>query len=153
MHDCPYSIHDLLPHGPSMVLLDRVLGWDEGFISCELTIRAGIPFFTAGTGVPSHVGLEYMAQCCGAYAGLAGLAAGQPVKLGFLLGTRKYSAATEIFAPGDILTITAREILREEPMAVFDCRISCQNNEIATAQLNLYRPENIETILQPASGS
>jgi predicted hotdog family 3-hydroxylacyl-ACP dehydratase len=134
-----------------MVLLDSVLGWDEGFVSCALTIRDTSPFFAEERGVPSHVGLEYMAQCCGAYAGLMGLNAGEPVRLGFLLGTRNFSATVDYFIPGNKLTITAREILREDPMAVFDCRIILDNNEIASAQLNLYRPENIASILQPVS--
>ncbi len=148
MRSCSYTVAELLPHGPAMVLLDEVLGWDQGYVSAALTIRSGIPFFVKEqTAIPSYVGLEYMAQTCGIYAGLEGLSFGQPVRLGFLLGTRNYHSKVDWFQAGDRLVITAREVLRQEFMGVFDCRIICNEVEVAAAQLNLYRPEDAAKIL------
>ena len=141
------KVSELLPHGAEMVLLDNLLSWEEGFISTGLTIRAGMPFYEAPHGVPCHVGLEYMAQACGVYAGLLGIRAGRSVRLGFLLGTRNFHAETGHFAEGVNLTITAREILREDKMGVFDCRIMDGDKELASAQLNLYQPDDVEAIL------
>lgn len=150
MQKCSYTIRELLPHAPPMVLLDEVLEWDQGRVTAALTIRPGIPFFTEDgeSGVPSYVGLEYMAQTCGAYAGLEALTHGQPVRLGFLLGTRNYHAAVGRFRAGETLRITAQEMLRQEFMGVFDCRIICNDAEIASAQLNLYQPEDVDSILK-----
>ena len=147
MRDCAYAIADLLPHAPPMVLLDGVLGWDRGQINTTLTIRSGIPFFVESRGVPAHVGLEYMAQACGAYAGLEGLSFGRPVRLGFLLGTRNYHASVDWFNPGEKLNVSIHEVLRQDLMGVFDCRIMCDGVELASAQLNLYQPEDATTIL------
>ncbi len=142
MRGCAHSVAELLPHGAPMVLLDAVLEWDNGYVGTRLNVRRDIPFFVPQQGVPSYVGLEYMAQTCGAYAGLEALALQQPVRMGFLLGTRNYHAGVDWFRAGDALVITAREILRQEGMGVFDCRIICQGVEIASAQLNLYQPED-----------
>jgi len=148
MRDCSYTVADLLPHAPPMVLLDKVLGWDQGQISTTLSIRPGIPFFVNETGVPSYVGLEYMAQACGAYAGLEGLSFGRPVRLGFLLGTRNYHASVDWFRPGERLIVTIHEVFRQELMGAFDCRITCNELEVASAQLNLYQPEDATSTLE-----
>ena len=65
-----------------------------------------------------------MAQACGVFAGLQARARGEPVRVGFLLGTRRYLASRPWFADGETLEVTARLVLRDGPMAVFDCRIS-----------------------------
>jgi predicted hotdog family 3-hydroxylacyl-ACP dehydratase len=39
------------------------------------------------------------------------------------------------------LVIDATEILRQDGMGVFDCRISRDGEELASAQLNLYQPD------------
>jgi predicted hotdog family 3-hydroxylacyl-ACP dehydratase len=136
------SVNELLPHAPPMVLLDDVLGWDQGKVAAALTIHSQSQFLSENQGVPSYVGLEYMAQTCGIYAGLEAQAHGQPVRLGFLLGTRNYHASKDWFRLGDRLVIEATEMFRQDGMGVFDCRITCGDEEVASAQLNLYQPEN-----------
>ena len=136
-----YSVNDLLPHAPPMVLLDEVLRWEQGTVATTLTIRPESLFFTPDSGVPSYVGLEYMAQTCGIYAGIEAKIQGHPVRLGFLLGTRNFHASRDSFHLGDRLVIEATEVFRQDGMGVFDCRIKIGNEEVASAQLNLYQPE------------
>jgi predicted hotdog family 3-hydroxylacyl-ACP dehydratase len=128
-----------------MVLLDEVVGWDRGKVAAALTVHPASPFFSPDKGVPAYVGLEYMAQTCGIYAGIEARNHGLPVRLGFLLGTRNFHASRDWFGAGDRLTIEAVEIFREDKMAAFDCRIKCDGEEIASAQVNLYQPEESET--------
>jgi predicted hotdog family 3-hydroxylacyl-ACP dehydratase len=142
VHSCSYPVANLLPHAPPMVLLDEVLGWDMGRVLAALTIRPDSPFFISEDGVPSYVGLEYMAQTCGLYAGIEALNHDQPVRLGFLLGTRNYTASANWFRLGQRLVIEATEVYRQETMGVFGCRITHDNVELASAQLNLYQPKN-----------
>ncbi len=142
MRTVTQSVGDLLPHAPPMVLLDNVLGWDQGKVAATVIIHANSPFFVENRGVPSYVGLEYMAQTCGVYAGLEANAHGKPVRLGFLLGTRNYHASKDWFSVGDRLVIEAVEMFRQEGMGVFDCRITCGDDEVAAAQLSLYQPED-----------
>lgn len=148
MQPCPHRPQDLLPHAPPMVLIDEVLNWTEDSIVVATAVRADGPFVEPGLGVPAHVGIEWMAQACGAFAGLEAKAAGTPVRLGFLLGTRRYRAARCYFVIGERLKIEAKLIFREEGMAVFDCSISADaDQELAFAQLTLFQPEDAATVL------
>jgi predicted hotdog family 3-hydroxylacyl-ACP dehydratase len=133
---------ELLPHEPPMVLLDSVIGWQAGKLKAAVEIRATSLFVHPGRGAPAHVGIEYMAQACGAYAGLEAKAAGQPIRPGFLLGTRHYMSRAAWFGIGERLVIGVEEILRQGPMCVFQCHIENAEGEVASARLNLYQPEN-----------
>ena len=141
----PCPVDDLLPHAPPMVLLDSVLSCDQGRVVTSVTISPARPFYSSDEGVPSYVGLEYMAQTCGVYAGIEAIKHNQRVRLGFLLGTRNYNATTGWFRNGDQLTIEAKELLRQDGMGVFDCQILRGDEVIASAQLNLYQPESGQT--------
>ena len=147
MRECHYDIIDLLPHRPPAVLLDRVISWDDAGIETEVQIRPGIPYFVEGQGVPAHVGLEYMAQCCGAYSGLLSKENNLPIQLGFLLGTRNFHSTTAWFSPGVTLVIRAREVFSHDRMGYFSCRILWDGNEIASAELNVYQPDDPSVIL------
>jgi predicted hotdog family 3-hydroxylacyl-ACP dehydratase len=152
MRTSTIPVADLLPHAPPMVLLDEVLGWDQGQARVAVTIRPDSPFFEPGQGVPAHVGIEYMAQACGAYAGLEGLSLGLPVRLGYLLGTRRFKTAVSWFQLGERLEISITEVFRDQSMGVFDCRIVCAGREVAAAQLNVYQPEDASAVPGGSSG-
>nr|WP_294527583.1 hypothetical protein [uncultured Rhodopila sp.] len=134
-------IAELLPHAPPMVMLDAVIGHTAESLTAGLTIRADAPFFVPDSGVPCHAGIEYMAQACGAFAGLEAHLAGKPVRLGFLLGTRRYQGFVAWLPEGWHVTVTATVVLREGPMGVFDCRIRHGEDDVAMAQLTLYQPD------------
>ena len=147
MQSCPYPVADLLPHKPPMVLLDAVLGWEDGKLDARVDIHVGSRFYEPDFGVPAHVGIEYMAQACGAYAGLEAKTCGQPVRLGFLLGTRRFHSKVTHFRSGERLLVTISQVLRESSMGVFDCRIIKDEDEIAMARLNVYQPEDVSSVL------
>lgn len=151
MRPCPYPMADLLPHEGPAVLLDAVLDWDQGRLAAQVDIHSGSRFFEPVCGVPGYVGIEYMAQACGAYAGLEAKSTGQPVRVGFLLGTRRYTCSRPWFAAGDRLTVSIAEVLREGVMGVFDCHIAVNGAEVAAARLNVYQPEDPAAIKQDAS--
>jgi predicted hotdog family 3-hydroxylacyl-ACP dehydratase len=150
MRSCSTPVSDLLPHAPPMVLLDSVQEWDDDCAVASVTIRPGIPFHHDGRGVPAHVGIEYMAQACGAFAGLEALAAGEPVRIGYLLGTRGYRASLDWFVDGTRLTVSAVQVFRDGPMGVFDCAIAADGHELATAQLNVYQPDEASGLADDA---
>lgn len=133
-------LRDLLPHGPESILLDRMTAKDADSVTVAVEIRLDTPFLVAGQGVPAHVGLEYMAQACGAFAGLDARARGETARVGFLLGTRRYVAARLWFVEGETLSVTAQLVLQDGPMAVFACRITAGEAGLASAQLTVYQP-------------
>ncbi len=137
----------LLPHAPPMLLLDEVLDHGTDTITTAVTIRCDHPFFdTVAASVPCHVGIELMAQTCGAYAGLRAQSEGRPPSLGFLLGTRKYSCTVRRFGIGDRMEVRATVVYLDGEMGVFDCRICIKAVEIASAQLTVYQPADVTAV-------
>ncbi len=134
-----YPIAELLPHTGAMVLLDRVLSYDDNMLTAELTVRGDGLLPGDQTSVPAWVGIEYMAQTIGAHVGIKAKQAGEPIRLGFLLGTRRYNSNVASLAVGSRLTVTVEKIMQDEQLGVFECRIRGENVEIA-ANLNVYQP-------------
>jgi predicted hotdog family 3-hydroxylacyl-ACP dehydratase len=130
---------ECLPHRPPMLLLDRIVRHDRDSLVAKVEVGPSTLFRTDG-GVPSYVGLEYMAQACGAYAGALAHDAGEPAKIGFLLGTRDFSAEVPLFRDGECLTVTAALLYRDEGMASFDCKIEIDGKRLASARLSVYQP-------------
>jgi predicted hotdog family 3-hydroxylacyl-ACP dehydratase len=141
VRDCPYSIDKLLTHRPPMLLIDKVVAYDDASVVASLRVTESSPFLTP-EGVPGHVALEYMAQACGAYAGAMALDAGEPVKIGFLLGTRLCKVLVPWFRIGDLLFISASIVFHDEQLAAFDCKIEIDGQLAAEAQLKVYQPDS-----------
>jgi predicted hotdog family 3-hydroxylacyl-ACP dehydratase len=148
MKACPYPVAELLPHAPPMVLLDEVLGYDGGRLQALVTIRDD-SMFCRGDGVPAHIAIEYMAQACGALAGIEARSANRPVRVGFLLGTRNFQSARDFFLAGERLLISVDEVFRDVEMGVFDGRVSVDDATLVTATLNVYQPQDMDKILRP----
>jgi predicted hotdog family 3-hydroxylacyl-ACP dehydratase len=82
------EIGRLLPHGPSMCLLESVEGWDALTISCRTATHRDPqnPLRFKGR-LTASAGLEYAAQAMGAHVGL--LKGGQPEhQIGLVGGVR-----------------------------------------------------------------
>lgn len=132
---------DLLPHGKGAILLDEALAGDAGGATARVRIREGAPYAVPGEGVPAQIGLEYMAQTCGIYAGIEALALGIPPRVGYLLGTRNFHARRAWFRPGESFEITARVVLREGSIGSFACTMRDGEGVVAEAQLTVFQPE------------
>lgn len=134
-----FSVADLLPHSGQMVLLDEILRFAPNQVSAALTVRGDGLLFGTGDTVPAWAGIEYMAQAIGCYAGLQARQAGLPIRLGFLLGTRRYESNVPSFKTGSRLIIDAESILQDQQLSVFECRIRGENIAVS-ATLNVYQP-------------
>lgn len=142
-----WPVAELLPHDGNMVLLDDVLESRPGGITVQLTVRADGLFDKEGA-VPATLGIEYMAQAIAAYAGGLAKQNGEPVKLGFLLGTRKYQSSCPVIQCGTLLRISVDEVLAgDNGLSVFDCEISGEGVSI-TANVNVFQPADAEKFLQ-----
>jgi predicted hotdog family 3-hydroxylacyl-ACP dehydratase len=129
-----------------MVLIDRVLEVGEGYLEAETRVRAD-DLFDDRECVPASVGFEYMAQGIAAYAGSKSLLAGEPVRLGFLIGTRLYRSNVGEFPVGSRLTVRVREILQDDSgLGVFDCELAGDTIRVS-ARVNVFQPGNVEEYL------
>jgi predicted hotdog family 3-hydroxylacyl-ACP dehydratase len=133
-----FEVAELIPHSGKMVLLDRIIAFDDNVLTAELRVRADGLLGDDKT-VPAWVGIEYMAQAVAAYAGMMAKQSGEPIKLGFLLGTRRYNSNIAEFRVGSTITVRVEKILQNNNLGAFECRI--QGGDVAvSANLNVYQP-------------
>ena len=112
------DVSEILPHQGAMLLLDEIVSSDEESLTARVEIRETSTFFKTD-GVPSWVGIEYLAQAVAAWAGKRG---GGP-QVGFLLGVKKYTATQPVFSLGSTLTIEIRARDKHENLGIFEGRI------------------------------
>lgn len=142
------DIEQVIPHRGTMLLVDRLVHWDEETVAVELTVPSDSPFHVDG-GVPAYVGVEYMAQAVACWAGCQARGRGEPPPIGFLLGTRRYECAVPLFSSGLHLRVEARrEILGENGLGVFACRILAADGELATANVSVFEPPDAMAYLE-----
>lgn len=148
MKRCPWPVEELLPHAHPMILIDAVESYDTGSLKAAVTVRAGRPFIDPERGAPAHLAIEWMAQACGAFVGAEAREAGQPVRLGLLLGTRNFTARQPWFPLSTRAGIEAALVYRDGEMGVFDCTVEVAGEQAATAQLTVYQPDDARILLE-----
>lgn len=143
------DIRSLVPHAGPMVLLDRVTSVDQEKLCAEVRIRPD-SVFAREEGVGAWVGMEYMAQAIAAHAGYAARLRGEPVKIGFLLGSRRYECSCATFPLGSVLrTHVLRVLLAENGLASYECRIEDPDARIlATATITVFEPADAKDFLK-----
>lgn len=150
-HHAIHDIEQVIPHRDTLLLVDRVLDYGEETITVELRVPAESPFHVEG-GVPAWVGVEYMAQAIACWAGCHAREQGRPPSIGFLLGTRRYESVTPLFSSGSLLRVEARrELLGENGLGVFACRILAGEQELATANVSVFEPPDAMAYLESES--
>ncbi|MBC8998326.1 hotdog family protein [Pseudomonas sp. N40(2020)] len=151
MTDWPLA--ELLPHAGDMILIDKILSFDEEQIYTRLTVKSEGLFNLPDGSLPAWVGIELMAQSVAAFAGCHARQKGNPVELGFLLGTRKFECNVDAFPAGSELTIHGiRSLEDDNGMGVFECHINAPGIEVS-ARLNVFRPPQPTQYLQQAQES
>lgn len=134
----------LLPHSGHMVLIDRVLAYNSHRVITETDATHDTVFAENGQ-LPAWAYPEIMAQAIGALAGALAVDAGEAVRLGYLLGTRKLTLHHGDLPLPATLRTEAQESTRDASgFGVFDCRLYHGDTILAEAALNVYvPPDNI----------
>lgn len=137
-----YSVKEVVSHRDPMILISGLSYYDEITARCWVDIDEQSPFFNKQlNGVPSYVGIEYMAQTVAAYAGANALDRQQEVQIGFLLGARKMTTQERVFSCGARLIIDVEELYREESgLSVFGCSITHNDKVLVEAKVNVFQP-------------
>lgn len=141
-------IAEIVPHKPPMVLLDVVTSHTPEATTCSVQIAAGAPFAGVDGNVPNWVAVEYMAQCAAAHSGLCERAAGAPIRIGFLLGSRRVVFHTPHFELGCELEVSAREAWSDGEMASFTCTVRERGSGrlLAECELSAYSPKHLHDV-------
>lgn len=149
-----FSVAELVPHSGKMSLLDTIVDYGDDWLQAEVCITRDSMFADLSSdkkGVPGWVGLEYLAQTVGAYAGLQERLAGGEPKLGFLVGSRKYLCSADYFLIGQTLSIKVhREMQVDNGLSVFQCDLQGDGVE-ASASLNVFQPDDAPQFLKEAT--
>lgn len=139
---------ELVPHAGRMRLLDAALDGDEESLRACVEIRSDSLFFD-GDGVGAWVGIEYMAQAVAAWAGWRARLAGGAPKVGFLLGSRRFSSTRSHFRLGEQLQVEARrQFQADNGLGQFDCSLSIAGEQVAEASLTVFEPEDVSQFLR-----
>ncbi len=102
-------------------------------------------FYESPVGVPSYVGIEYIAQTVAAHAGMAALEKGELVRVGFLLGTRRYACRVPYFPLGALLTVRVRPIFLAPHISKFKGSIlEAGKGELASCAVTVYLRDGTE---------
>lgn len=150
-HD-PLSLHALIVHRSPMCLLDDIIEVTDTDALAVVVVRRDNPFFEECAGLPAYCGLEMMAQAIAAIDGFQNLRKNLPPKIGFLLGSRKYTAGLTHFPEGTQLSVRVKMIFCDDRMFSFEGRIEMRGDTVARANLNVYAPNNPRAFLdQPAA--
>ncbi|MGJ8664628.1 MAG: ApeP family dehydratase [Marinicella sp.] len=137
-----YCIDELLPHSGKMLLLDKVLDSGDDWLTSQVSIKISSQFVINGA-VPALVVIEYMAQTVAALAGIRSKNQSEAVRIGLLLGTRKFDSNVDSIPVGTNLEIHVKEMFIEENgLGVFKCQAQAPGIQVA-CNLNVYHPENI----------
>jgi predicted hotdog family 3-hydroxylacyl-ACP dehydratase len=148
-------IAELVPHDGDMVFLDRVVAAAQSTLTAEVRITERSALFDgAAGGVGAWAGIEYMAQAIAAHAGWLARQRGEAVKVGFLLGSRRYQCNVAQFDLGSVLHVHVQHALQgENGLAAFECRIDNVSedgagSQLAGATITVYQPDNLQEFLQ-----
>ena len=145
-----YDLTKILPHKPPMILIDDILDYnlEEKTLTAIVKITEDKLFFDKlNNGISSIAGIEFMAQTIGCYAYFRNNC--KPPKIGFLLGSRLFNNALSLFKNGEIYKIKVNEIFSDNQIVAFDCIMyNMQDEEIASATINVYQADNIQEFLK-----
>ena len=136
----PHAMDAWVPHRGAMSLLETVEHCDDQSIVARVRVPADGLFADAG-GVPSWVGIEYMAQAVAAWSGARARGGGESPRIGYLLGSRRYEATVAAFEAGAELQVFAQcELMGGNGLGMFDCRIERDGRVLASGRLSVFEP-------------
>ncbi len=138
-----YPISSLVPHDAPMLLINDPYDVGDDWARASVLIGEDSMFYQQGYGVPAWISAEYMAQTIAMFAGAKAKLSGDPVKIGFLVGSRAIKFDTDFFRLGSLLSIYVQEEWRDKVMAVFDCSVVDSSEMLlAAGKINVFQPED-----------
>jgi len=145
-----YSLEQLISHRAPMILISGLQQYDKERAQGWVDISVDSPFYSQALGgVPSYIGIEYMAQTIAAFAGANALDNNQEVKIGFLLGSRKYQTTQSVFCLDTRLEVLVEQLYQEPSgLSVFECQIKQNDQIIAQAKVNTFQPDDVSAIIE-----
>lgn len=142
---------DVLLHRAPMRLIHTVLASGEEWLEADVHTADSSLFAQPDGRIPAWVGIEYMAQAIGAFAGLRARERNEPLGIGFLLGTRCYHTDVATFPARATLQVRVKQTLRDDNnLVLFACEIFSGTKRLAYADVKAIQPDNAEQYIAAA---
>lgn len=141
------AVQPFMPHRDKMMLINTVLSYDDERLvaTAELNERH---IFVENNHFPSWAAMELMAQSVAAWSGCLADDAGEAIRLGFLLGSRRFKLYfDELLVPSTVLIKINVSLQDSNGFGVFDTELwlSDESNAeiklLAEGALNVYSPK------------
>jgi 3-hydroxyacyl-[acyl-carrier-protein] dehydratase len=136
----PLAAGALLPHRPPMLLLERLLEYQDGWGVAEARPGRDSLFTEDDGGLHPAALVEIMAQGYAAVRGYEDLLHGRPVKNGLLVGIRAIEFRGRAFA-GEILEVRIRRVGGIEGFVLAEAEVRRDGALLAAGTLKMYIPE------------
>ncbi|SDF94173.1 hotdog family protein [Paraburkholderia phenazinium] len=142
-------VEEILPHRGTMLLLDAVLACADESLTAQARVQSDAWYADAQGAMPAWIGIELMAQAIAAHVGLLEMRAGNSMRPGVLLGSRRYEMHTPAFAPDALLRIEVKELLRgDEGHGAYECVIQHDDVVAAEAVIKVFRPRDFQSFIE-----
>jgi predicted hotdog family 3-hydroxylacyl-ACP dehydratase len=135
MSDFP-PIAQLVPHGESMLELERLVDWGPGRAECAMRVSPTSRFVVEGA-LETVLLLEPMGQAVAACLGYEAYRSGEGVRIGMIVGCREFRAHVPRVAVGTALRIKVERHSGNAETSRFECEVDFEGRPIATATLTL----------------
>ncbi|MDR2495182.1 MAG: 3-hydroxylacyl-ACP dehydratase [Spirochaetaceae bacterium] len=130
------ELERLLPHRGRMVLLSRIIRYDDLSLTAEYDITAaGLFYDEALGGFPAWAGFECMAQAIAALGALSGQR--DPRAPGCLLSVSAMTFAQPVLPCGSTVTVTVREEGRSDRVSSFHGALFLAETPVAEGKLTV----------------
>ena len=142
-----FPVYELVPHSGDMSFLDAVVDSGPEFLSAVAHVKNSNPFLIDDA-VSAWAGVEFMAQGIAAWAGIQAKLNSEPIKPGFLVGTRKFECNNAKIKLGTKLYIHVEQIMvNANGLSVFSCALSGEKLQ-AQANVNVFQPNDVELFME-----
>lgn len=139
------ALESLVPHRRPMLLPDRLIDGDSTRARTRVTISRDCPLLDPERGLPSWALLEFFAQTAAVIGGMKARETGEPVKQGFLLGTRKLACPVSHIPVGTTLVLSAETgFVDDNGMGAYHCATDFNGHPISCT-LTVFTPPPEET--------
>lgn len=136
----PCDVDDLIPHGPSIRMVDRLITVGDSESTAEFTVPADSPFVDRDGRLDEATYIEMIAQAFAATHGYYLSPAEREAHQGLLIGVKDLVVSGQAKA-GDRLTITVRRVARFGDFGVVDGEVHLANGQrLAMGQIKVWRP-------------
>ncbi len=136
----PTKVTDLIPHGPSIRVIDRLIEVGEREAKAEFVVRTGMPFVDSNGRLDEAAFVEMIAQTFAAAQGFHLTPEERPNHRGLLLGIKEMTVSGDAHV-GDRLVVHIRKLARFGSFGVVDGTVSHEDGRmLASGQVKVWRP-------------